>query len=202
MRFGKLVPFSALALAFTVGACGDSTGSGSNTITMTNAESLELWAEIGNALSGADFSASRAGGPSLSRAFVPSFNKQVSINATVNCTTGGSGGGSVSVSGTADATATGETFNITETFNACKTTHFTLGGSVDYSGSVTSSASSFNFSLTVKGDISVSATDGRSGNCNMNFTVTESGTLQAPTITVSGTICGVQANAVITAANA
>src|SRR5438128_2424611 len=158
MRLSRIVSGASLALAFAVAGCGDSTGSGTNSITMSNAEVLEMYAEINAALAGANFSASKtAGGVSLSRVFLPELDKAVSISATVQCTPSGS----VGVSGSSDESTTGGSFDITETFTACKTTHFTLGGSLNYAGNVAATSSSFTFNLTIKGDVSVSASDGR-----------------------------------------
>jgi hypothetical protein len=179
MRLVKLIPAGALALAFTVGGCGDSLGT--NTITLTQAESGELIAEIFGALGSAGVAQSRtATGLSLSLIPGPSFNAMVDINVSVNCGTGPGAGGTINVKGT-DTPGTTETFNVTETFTACHTTNFVLDGSITFSGSGNSTSGT----ATVKGSLTVTGT--KSGLCVIDFTLTSS----ANVTTASGTICGV-----------
>jgi hypothetical protein len=184
MRFTKLIPGVTLVAATLLSGCGDATGS--NTVTMTQAEVGEVVVEIFSALAGGGV-ASRtanvnANGIMLSRVAVPSLNASnllSSISATVNCTPTGT----VGVSGTFTDAAT-STFDITETFSACTTAHFVLSGSLVYSGTVTASSGT----ITVKGTIDV--TGSKSGTCVIDWTITESG----QSATSSGTICGLDAS--------
>jgi hypothetical protein len=203
MRFARLIPAASVVLALGVAGCGDSTSGGASTVTITNTEALEMWSEVGDAIGSAfaQGSASRMGGPALSRMSLPELDKLVSINVSANCPSGGT----VGVSGSENATGTtGASFDFTLAFTTCKTTHFTLGGSLEYKGSETASASSFNISYTVTGSVTVTATDGRTGTCGFDFTVTVTSGANASnaTVSVSGTFCGLQANSVITTANA
>src|SRR5690242_3360386 len=201
MRISRVLAGATVAMGLAVAGCGDSTGGGASTVTISNTEALEMWTEVGEAISaGFSASASRQGGPALSRMSLPELDKLVTINASANCPSGGTVG--ISGSETANG-ATGASFDFTLAFTTCKTTHFTLGGSMEYKGSETfTSQTSFNISYTVTGSVTVSASDGRSGTCGFDFTVTVSASGGSPTATVSGTFCGLQANTVITATNA
>ncbi len=199
MRLTRPCPAVAaiLALVLSANACGNPTG---NTITLTQAEVSEVFAEMSAALSsggGINLSRTTQAGPVLQPAPIVSSAAAGDINATVSCT----GGGSVNVAGTVNGAGTSSaSFDLTESFNSCKTTHFTVGGSLRYTGSISTSPTSLTFQETTKGDLSVSHTDGRSGNCHIDFSVNgsfNSGT-GTGTVTASGTICGVEANAIVT----
>ena len=183
MRIKNLASVGALAMAFAVGACGDSTGT--NTITMTNAEASEVVLEIFTALGSGGLSISRvASGPMLSRINVASLSAAGalgSITATANCTPSGS----VTVSGTSTSAAT-STFDVTETFNACTTTHFVLNGSLNFTGSSTEASGTF----SIKGTVHI--TGSKSGDCVIDWTITANAT----SATSSGTICGMDASGV------
>jgi hypothetical protein len=189
MRLTPIVPAAALALGLFASACKkDST---SPTIALTQTEVSELFAELSAALDSANINFSRVGrGPMFSVFPGPSFSAMPSVSVTANCPAGGN----VSVMGSASSTTTSETFDITEAFNSCKTTHFTVGGSIRATGSFTYTQTSISGNEAVKGSLSVNATDGRSGSCPIDFSVTFVGTSGSPTITTSGTICGISAS--------
>jgi hypothetical protein len=196
MRFTRVVPLAGavLGVAFGATACGSSTGA--NTITMTQAEVAEVFTEMSDALSGTGVSLSQMpAGAFVPRAAGAVSNTAESINVSADCSSGGTVGvsGSVNPSGT-----TGASFNLTETASSCQTTHFTVGGSVTINGSVTVSQSSTSFNETVKGSFTVTRlSDGSSGNCAIDFTVNGSFSNASSSVTASGTICGVNASAVV-----
>ena len=198
MRFTRLLPLSAAGLAVVVGAtaCGDSIGA--NTVTMTQAEVAEVFAEMSDALSGTGVSLSQmpAGALVPARAAGSITGSAETINVSADC----SGGGTVGVSGSVNPSgSTGASFNLTETATSCETTHFTVDGSVKISGSVTVSQSSTSFNENIKGSFTVlRKSDGTSGNCAIDFTVDGSFSDASSSVTASGTICGVNASAVIT----
>jgi hypothetical protein len=199
MRFTHAFPLGAATMALMVGAsaCGSSTGA--NTITITQAEAAEIFAEMSGAFGATGFSLSQmpAGVFLPARAAATTTNAAASIDTTVNCTSGGT----VAVSGTVTIGATGASFNVTETGNGCQTTHFTVGGAITVSGSVNSTQTSLTYNEATKGSLDLTRNaDGTAGTCAVNFTVdgsVDTGTF-ASTATAQGTICGINASTVVT----
>lgn len=192
MRVTWLSPLSGLVvLSLAVGACSKSATT-APAIALSQAEVGTLFTEIGavmDSMSGLSFSrtANLSGSPLMSVVPGPSFSAMGPISGSANCPNGGS----ASASGSVSSTTSTETFDVTATFNGCKTAHYTVGGSFRENGSV--NATTFAGSVTVSGNLSVTAADGRSGSCAMNFTVTFSST----TATATGSICGVSASGTV-----
>jgi len=196
MHLTRLFPAAAAAVALTLTAtgCKDSTGT---TITLTPTEAAELSGEIGQALSGGGIALNQISVIEPPMLAFGSSGPAGPITVTVNCV----GGGTVGVSGSTTGTSSSATFDVTETFNACKTAHFNVGGSLHLTGNFSSSQSTFTFQETVKGSLSVQhLTDGRSGNCGIDFTVNGSinQSTGAVTVSASGNVCGINASTVVT----
>ena len=192
MRLTRIAPALALALSFSASGCSkDSTGPA---IGLSQTEVAGLFTEITAVtdLINVGFSLTKgaSGGPLFSAR--PSFSALVPITGSVNCP----GGGNVSASGNYSGTTT-VTFDATFAFNACKTTNYTVGGSFRFFGSFSQTQTTISEQLTVTGTLTVNASGGRSGSCTINFTVTVSGSLSSPTVTVTGTICGVNASGTV-----
>jgi hypothetical protein len=195
MRFTRTLPLGAAAVALVVGAsaCGSSTGA--NTVTMTQAEVAEVFAEMSDALSGTGVSLSQM----PAGAFVPRAARATSASQPIDVSASCSGGGTVGVSGSVNSNGTtGASFDLTETATSCETTHFTVGGSVKITGSVTVSQSSTSFNEDIKGSFTITRkSDGTSGNCAIDFSVNGSFG-DTSSVAVTGTICGVNASTVVT----
>lgn len=196
MRLLRPLPLVAAVLGVAVGASGCGSSTAPNTVTMTQAEVTEVFTEMANALSqtGVTFDRMPAGVVGIARA---ASNAQASISVTANCALGGT----VGVSGSANPTNTGASFNVTETANACQTQHFTVGGSITINGSASTTNSAATFNETAKGSFDVTRkSDGSSGTCAIDFSVDGNVSLTGgtSTVTAQGTICGVNASAVVT----
>jgi hypothetical protein len=196
MRFARPLPLVAavLGVAFGASGCGNSTAP--NTVTMTQAEVSELFTEMTSALSGTGLSLSRmpAGVAGPARA---ASNAEESISITADCGLGGT----VGVSGSVNPSNSGASFNVTETASACQTEHFTVGGSITINGSAATTSSAATFNETIKGSFDVTRkSDGTSGTCAVDFSVNGNVSLTggSSTVTASGTICGINASAVVT----
>jgi hypothetical protein len=189
-RFAAVLGLTGLSM--TAGACSKSDTT-APAISLSQTEVSTLFTEVGavfDSMSGLTFSRSgnRSGGPLMSMVPGPNFNAMGSINGSANCPNGGS----ASASGSAGTTGTTETFDVTATFNNCKTAHYTIGGSFRENGSVNSTT--LVGSVTLSGSLSVTAADGRHGNCGINFTVTFTST----SATASGSVCGLNASGTVT----
>ncbi len=192
MRITRFAP--VLGLALVAAACSSDKGptTPATTITMTDAEVTQLFTEVGSvfdSLSGIvlNRTANVPNGPLMSIVPGPNFSALGNISGSGPCPAGGT----ASVSGNAGGTAPTMTFDVTATFSGCKTTNFTVGGSFRETGSI--NTSTFAGSVTVTGSLSVSTTDGRSGSCGMNFTVT----FTSMSATATGTICGRNASGTV-----
>jgi hypothetical protein len=111
------------------------------------------------------------------------------VNASAACP----GGGSISAAGSLSATSTTVTLDATYTFDSCKSAHYTVSGPLRVQGSATSTGTQLSMQASFKGTVAVSTSDGRSGNCGVDFTVSTTvgqGTAN-PTYTISGSACGV-----------
>ncbi len=171
MRFTSLVHASGLiALAYAVACSGHDNATGP-LIGLSQSEVASL-ADEASALM-----------PS------PNLSGSGSTSASADCP----GGGSISANGTYSATATTGTLDLTYTFDACKGTLYTVSGPLRIQGTATGTATALSMQASFKGTLAVSTTDGRSGNCIVDFTVATTitqGTV-TPTYTVSGSACGV-----------
>lgn len=193
MRGIRVIPTTVLALGLSLTACkSDSTGP---SVSLSQAEVSQLFTEVSSALSSVNIGfivSQNAGGPALSLRPGPDLSPMPGVSATVSCP----GGGSASATGSFSGTTT-VSFDVTFGFSACKTTNFTVGGSLRFFGSASSTATSLSLSETVQGTLTVNASGGRSGSCAVNFTVTVSGPLATPTVTATGTVCGVNASGTV-----
>jgi hypothetical protein len=198
MRLSRAFPLGAAVAALAVGASGCGSSTGPNTVTMTQAEVAEVFAEMSDALSGTGISLDRM--PTGTFAPARAANASAGTAETINVSASCSGGGTVGVSGSVNASGTtGASFDLTETASSCETVHFTVGGSVKISGSVTLTSSTTSFNENVKGSFSITRkSDGTTGNCAIDFTVNGSFGDASSSVTASGTICGVNASAVVT----
>jgi hypothetical protein len=172
MRFPRLSA-GLVAVALTVGACGDSTGGG-NTIELSETEAEALFEALDVVLGGLDFGASLSSpaipaGLSLAVAGVP-------INESGSCPQGGS----VSING--DVEEDGSSFDFTLGFSSCRSQNHTIGGNLDYTGSIGDES----FQFDVNGTLNVTLPDARSGSCLFDVSISFSGTGGS----VSGSICG------------
>jgi hypothetical protein len=177
-----------VAAGLFAGACGskDSTGP---SISLSQGEVFVLAGELGDVISAVTLvSARTSGGPLLSLVPGPNFRTEGPISQTVNCPMSGT----ATASGTFGSTTTTETADMTFAFNACKTSHYLTGGSVRVTGNAASTPTTLSIHGTFAGTLTVTASDARSGNCQMDFTVNGSATQTSNlTYTASGNACGV-----------
>ena len=171
MRLQSLVcasGFAALACAFGCSGHENPTGP---TVSLSQAEVVTLADEVGSLM------------PS------PNLGTPGSTNASAACP----GGGSISATGSYSATSTTATLDVTYAFNSCKSTHYTVSSPLRVRGSATSTGTQLSMQASFKGTVAVSTSDGRSGNCGVDFTVstTVGQSTANPVYTISGTACGV-----------
>jgi hypothetical protein len=193
MRSIRVLPTTVLVLGLFVACSKDATGP---SISLSQSEVAQLFTEISDAMSSVNmgFIVGRStGGPAISLRPGPNLSPMPGINATVTCPNGGSASAVGSVSGT-----TTVNFDVTFGFSACKTTSFTVGGSLRFSGSVASTATTLTMTETVRGTLTVNASNGRSGSCAVDFTITMSDAPSGSTVTASGTVCGIKASGTVT----
>lgn len=191
--------FAALAVAaMSLAGCGSSTEPA--TITMSPSDVALMLSELDSAFAGAvSFTrmgpSTPGGAPRFVR--VPSTGASTFLSkpslSTFSETNNCNSGGSVTVAGTDNVTSSTDNFDLTTSFNACKTPHFTVGGSLEFKGNSTSNGSTFSFSLSVNGSLTVNTSDGRSGSCPISFTASG----DQNSATVSGTVCGEAANGTV-----
>ena len=170
MRITKVLSGAILALAFAVAACGDSTGSGS--VTLTAAQASSIWADAF-----AEYGQAFATG--LQNGSVTTSGNTDTFNATATCS---GGSGTVKVTGSVSGSGSSETWNLTEAFTACKGTTYTFDGSLTWTGTSTS--------VHITGTLTLSGA--ASGSCAVDFSVTINSAGTGGT--ASGTICGTTIN--------
>ena len=105
----------------------------------------------------------------------------------IHASRGCPGGGTSSVEGSVSGTTT-QTYSWTNTYSACKTASYTTDGS----WLATGSADDTTMTLRTSGTLTVTASGGRSGTCALDITSVSGGTA-----TITGTICGFSANAIL-----
>ncbi|MDH3290663.1 MAG: hypothetical protein OEO20_00485 [Gemmatimonadota bacterium] len=169
------------ALALVLAGCGSDVGTNSGD-PLTQAEAAEIFAQLQTAVADA------LGSPSAPATVSPPEVMAVPIpTSSATCPAGGS----VSVSGSADETATGISFSLTETVSNCGIVYNTITFTVDGDPHIKISGD-----ITIGGDMQVSGTydmqggflysadDGRAGSCavdaSVNFT----------TFNIGGSLCG------------
>ncbi len=189
----RFIAFTA-ALALTVVACGDPTGVDSGD-TLTSAEVAAVLAALGSAFESAPVNAPQAG---PAQAPIP-VNE--SFDVSVSCESG-----SIDVSGSIVGTFDDVTFdtdvrtNVRWDPNACVVgdgvNTFTLEGApyIDLVLDLSSTGDLVTVSGTETGGFSYTSSDQRTGTCLLNVTfsiVTDATSLD---VTVTGTICGLDAS--------
>ena len=184
---------AAVLLGLWAGACSKSSSTAPNG-TPTQTQVSELFSELSSvsaSVSTIGFTRSGSTSGGLRFAGLPRLANDVetAINATASCPSGGS----VAVAGNINPTTSGITFGITDTWTNCQTAHFTVNGTDTDNGSFTSTGGSnptVSGSLTETGSLTVTGPVWQ-GTCNINITVTDSGPASSPTVSWSGTMCGV-----------
>lgn len=194
MRAIRVIPTAVLLLGLSAAACkNDTTGP---SISLSQAEVSQLFSEVSDAMSSVTMGfivTQSGGGPAMSLRPGPGLSTMPGVSATVNCPSGGS----VSASGNFSGTTT-VGFDVTFSFSSCKTTNFTVGGSLRFFGSASETQTTISLTETVRGTLNVNASNGRSGSCAIDFTITVSGSPANPTITASGMVCGINASGTVT----
>jgi hypothetical protein len=164
-----LVPLLALA------ACSDGP---------TKEESARIWAATNTALSSAQ---SRAVADASANS--PAAPGALALDFTGPCTLGGT----VSISGSWDGSATGNTwqaaFDLSATFDNCQEAQGTLDGDMHW----TSSAGGAGFSASLTGDLAWSDSGGNSASCAIDVQMNVS----LAGYTSTGSVCGYDASATI-----
>jgi hypothetical protein len=170
MRLQSLVRASGLAALACALGCGHEGPTGP-TISLSQAEVVTLADEVGDLMP------------------TPLVDAPGPINATAACP----GGGNISAAGSVGATNTTVTLDMTYTFTSCKSAHYTVSGPLRVRGSASSTATELSLQARFTGTVAVGTSDGRSGNCGVDFTVstTVGQSTANPTYTISGSACGV-----------
>ena len=183
MRIAVVTALVALGLA--VGACGSRDATGP-TISLSLEEIYALADELGGALRSMSLSLRASGALTFSIVHGPSLASTGPIDATASCPDGGNVSAAGSYSDTTAVTA-----DVTLTYTGCKTAHYLTSGSVRATGSGTSTPTASSGQAAVAGALTVTASDGRTGVCEIEFTVTGSASgAGTPAFTVSGRACG------------
>jgi hypothetical protein len=194
MRATRVMPTTVLLLGLSVAACtNDTTGP---SISLSQAEVSQLFSEVSDAMSSVNMGfivSQSAGGPAISLRPGPNLSPMPGVSATVSCPNGGTASAVGNFSGT-----TAISFDVTVGFSACKTTNFTVGGALRFFGSASQTQTTFSLTETVRGTLNVNASNGRSGSCAIDFTITVSGSPANPTIAASGMVCGINASGTVT----
>lgn len=187
MRTNRIAPVAALALALSAGACGGKEATGPN-IGLSLEEVSTLAQELGNVFGAVSpISALVRKGP-----MAAILGRVTAATLPFNQTAGCPGGGTATVAGTLDTTATAMSANAAFTYTNCRTAHFTTSGSFQASGTYTNAQTTQNVHLTAGGTLSVTALDERSGICIIDLTL-DGNQPQAgnPVFGVRGSACGV-----------
>ncbi len=180
MHLRRLIPF-VTALTISLGACS---GDGPQ-IELSDAEISQLFEELFAMFDEFEIPFAHSSGmvPMFAVAGTPP------ISETAPCPEDGS----MSFSGNYTETDTELDFDVTNSFNSCKTENFTVGGSLRWRGNIQETQTTFSASMTIKGTLSVSHVDGRTGNCTWDVSFSMSGF----NFSQSGKVCGRPVDAVI-----
>jgi hypothetical protein len=169
------------ALALVLAGCGSDIGTNSGDL-LTQEESAEIFAQLQTAVANA------LGSPSA-----PATVSPPEVLAVPIPTSSGScpAGGTVTVSGSADETATGIKFSLTEEVSNCgivyNTITFTVDGdpNIKISGDITIGGDmEVSGTYDMKGGFLYSADDGRAGSCAVDASI------DFTTFDIGGSICG------------
>jgi hypothetical protein len=166
------VPFAIVVAVFGIlgGACAakDATGPA---IALSQEEVFGLAGELSDAMTSASV-------PLASGSF----------QTSADC----ANGGTVTISGSDTQTDASVAADVTFAFNGCRTAHYTTSGSLRITGGATSTDTVVTAEAAGSGSLGVTAADGRSGDCQVNLTVTTTVAPAGPSaVTVRGTACGV-----------
>jgi hypothetical protein len=179
MRLAAILTTALLATT----ACSDSTAP---VIQLTDDEVALLFAELGEAL----------GEPPTTTA--GSGNQASLTTSTVSATLDCVNGGTVSVNGSSTQDTNVLSMDFTEVFHACETETFTIGGSLRFTATLTTlNDSSRTLNQALKGTITATHSDGRSGSCLIDMTLDLSESGDTFNLSASGTICGRNADVVV-----
>ncbi len=180
---------AAAALALGTWACSGKEGLGPS-VSLSQEEVYQLADELGTVMVNYNSVASlramlgalRAAGPARAIAAAVPFN------GSAACVSGGT----TTVSGSYDETATTLSASATFSYSGCKTAHFTTDGSFSGNANATATQTTVTAHATFGGTLHVATTDGRSGTClidaAVDLTETQTGAI---TYVISGTACGV-----------
>jgi hypothetical protein len=187
MRSKLIATVAALVASLSVGACGSRDATGP-TISLSLEEVYALANELGGVMNSMSLSLRASGSSAFSILPGPGFSAAGPITSTARCPGGGTASATGSYSGTTTVTA-----DVTLTYSGCKTAHYVTSGSVRASASATSTETTASGQATVGGTLRVTASDGRSGTCEVDFTATGSASASQanrPAFTISGAACG------------
>lgn len=182
-----------LMLAALTMACGDSTGP---TAKLSEEQVADMLDAMSAVVSLADIPAT--GGLAAERfgTVTTSANATVSVSQTVDCPNGGTA--SVNGSVTENQAAGTVTAQMTQNFSGCRATSeagrlWTFDGNpnivTNLSASYNETTGAFSLTATQVGGVRV-ASDVGSGSCEINLTLTMSGSQTSFTGSLSGTACG------------
>jgi hypothetical protein len=202
MRLTRLVSGTVIGvIGLSAWACSKS-ASTAPTGGFTEAQAGQLFSELAAVSAsistvGFERAASTSGGVLLPIFSRPAFDIQSSISVSGNCPAGGT----VSISGNVNPTASSVTFDFTDTWSSCKTADYLTNGSTTENGNfsyTTGSSPTISGTLTETGTLSGTALSGGSSfTCSLNVTLTVSGTSSSPSASWSGTMCGVAVSGTI-----
>jgi hypothetical protein len=154
-------------------------------ITLNSSEAFLLYQEINVIFLQAHLDRMSLGLSVTARGALPrggmSLSELTTLHGFVNC----AGGGRVLIDGNDTSTEQRQQFDLNVTYQACVTTDFELDGPYHQ---IVQAPTLMSSTTTGTGDLDVSVrADGRSGTCHLDFTYT----VEATTVTATGTICGV-----------
>ena len=194
-RYQKAMSGLAAGLALTLAACGGDPVGVNSGDELTDAEIQTVFDAFSGAIGGVDASASRV---------APQDGIQmaeITVNQSVNVTTGCDLGGEISLSGSVEGTVDDETFasnlemGIGVQFDACAVASdqntVTVDGDIQFDSHVVIDEGSFSVDGTQVGGFDFTTNDGRIGSCAIDIdfsaSFTEGTSAQS---SVSGTVCG------------
>ena len=187
---------AAVALVSLTFGCGDSTGPNTRLSETQLNEMLDAMSAV-SALAALPVPGMGTGGSSALRAAnVPMANATVTVSETVDCPISGS----ATVNGTVtdDQATNSMTAQVTQTYNDCAATSsegrtWTFNGNpnivTNLSASSNESTGAFSLTMSQVGGISF-ASDVATGSCQINLTLTMTGTQQSLSMNLSGSACG------------
>jgi hypothetical protein len=191
MMTARILRGASLALTALTLACGDSTAP-----KLSEAEVFDMLDAMSTVAAFDELPGAPAARASLRAAGSTMANATVSVSQTVSCPNGGS----ATVAGTATDNPDAGTFSaqVTHSFSSCTTPSsegrlWTFNGSPNIlttmSGSANETTGAFNMTVTQVGGVRFSSDLGE-GTCQINLTMTLSGTSNSLSSSISGSACG------------